>query len=116
MARIEEYNCLLERSRRFLITAEMQVEKGFYDLAAFSLEQSFQLYLKAMLLKLGVDYPRTHSVRKLLELTCRLTDSEEIRRTLSEYAVELGSLEDVHITSKYIPIAWRRLENYTKLL
>ncbi|MEM2882883.1 MAG: HEPN domain-containing protein [Candidatus Bathyarchaeia archaeon] len=37
-------------------------------LAAFSLEQSLQLFLKAKLLERGVEYPRTHSVRKLLEM------------------------------------------------
>ena len=102
MARIEEYNYLLERSRRFLITAEMQIERGFYDLAIYSLEQALQLYLKACLLKLGVDYPRTHSVRRLLELIYRLTGSEGIKRVLVDYAIELGVLEDAYITSRYI--------------
>ncbi len=81
----------------------MQMDKGFYDLAVLSLEQSLQLYLKASLLKLGVDYPRTHSVRKLLELLGELAESEEVRELLSKYAVELGALEDAHITSRYIP-------------
>jgi len=102
VARIEEYNYLLERSRRFLITAEMQIERGFYDLAIYSLEQALQLYLKACLLKLGVDYPRTYSVRRLLELIYRLTSSEDIKRILVDYAIELGVLEDAYITSRYI--------------
>ncbi len=102
LTRFEEYNYLLERSRRFLETAEMQFERGFHDLAVFSLEQALQLYLKACLLKLGVDYPRTHSVRKLLELTYKLTGAEEIKRILTDYAVELGSLEDAYITSRYV--------------
>ena len=92
----------MERSRRFLLTAEMQIERGFYDLAVFSLEQALQLYLKACLLKLGVDYPRTHSVRKILEVIYKLTGSENIRRLLVEYAIELGVLEDAYITSRYI--------------
>jgi HEPN domain-containing protein len=102
LTRFEEYNYLLERSRRFLETAEMQFERGFHDLAVFSLEQALQLYLKACLLKLGVDYPRTHSVRKLLELTYKLTGAEEIKRILTDYAVELGSLEDAYIMSRYV--------------
>jgi len=103
MSKLDEYRLLIERSRRFLETARMQMDKGFYDLAVFSLEQSLQLYLKASLLKLGVDYPRTHSVRKLLELLGELAESEEVRELLSEYAVELGALEDAYITSRYIP-------------
>ncbi len=58
MNKREEYEYLLERSRRFYETALLQIDRGFYDLAAFSLEHSLQLYLKAYLLKLGVDYPR----------------------------------------------------------
>jgi HEPN domain-containing protein len=102
LTRFEEYNYLLERSRRFLETAEIQFERGFHDLAVFSLEQALQPYLKACLLKLGVDYPRTRSVRKLLELIYKLTGTEEIKRILTDYAVELGSLEDAYIMSRYV--------------
>jgi len=61
----EEYEHLLRRSREFYETAILQLEKGFYGLAAFSLEQSLRLFLKAKMLERGVDYPRTHSVRRL---------------------------------------------------
>jgi len=102
LTRTEEFESLLEKSRRFFETALIQSGRGFNDLAAFSLEQSLQLYLKAYLLRAGVDYPRTHSVRKLLELLAETTDSNEIRRLVSKYAVELGSLEDAYITSRYM--------------
>jgi len=102
LTHIEEYKYLLERSRRFLETAELQLDRGFYDLAVFSLEQSLQLYLKAYLLKLGLEFPKTRSVRRLLELIYKVTSSEEIRNALMNYAVELGSLEDAYITSRYV--------------
>ena len=102
MTRRGEYECLVERSRRFYETALMQIGRGFYDLAAFSLEQSLQLYLRACLLKLGLDYPRTRSVRRLLELVYEVTGSEEVRDVLSRFSVELGSLEDAYITSRYV--------------
>lgn len=50
MTEREELKYLFERSRRFFESALMQIERGFYDLAAFSLEQTLQLYLKAHLL------------------------------------------------------------------
>ena len=103
MTRAEEYESLLERSRRFRETASMQIERGFYDLAAFSLEQGLQLYLKACLLRLGVDYPRTHSLRRLLELICKISQSEAIRDLLHKFSVELGALEDAYIVSRYVP-------------
>ncbi|MCD6410017.1 MAG: HEPN domain-containing protein [Candidatus Verstraetearchaeota archaeon] len=102
MARREEYEALLERSKRFYETALMQISKKFYDLAAFSLEQSLQLYLKACLLKLGADYPRTHSVRKLLEHIYKITEHQEINELQSRLSVELGALEDAYIASRYI--------------
>ena len=101
--KLEEYEYLLERSRRFYETALTQIEREFYDLAAFSLEQSLRLYLKACLLKLGMDYPRTHSVRRLLELIHEFTGRREIRELLSKFSVELGALEDVYIMSRYVP-------------
>jgi HEPN domain-containing protein len=110
VTRLEEYEYLLERSRRFLATAELQIDKGFYDLALFSLEQVLQLYLKAVVLRLGVDYPRTHSVRKLLELVYKLTGSDEVEKFFSNYAIELGVLEDAFITSRYIPREYTKEE------
>ena len=110
MTRLEEYRFLVERSRRFMESASIQIDRGFYDLAAFSLEQSLQLYLKACLLKLGADYPRTHSVRKLLELIAEISGREEVRELLNKYSVELGSLEDAYISSRYVAREYTREE------
>lgn len=110
MARFEEHRYLVERSRRFFETALMQIERGFYDLAAFSLEQSLQLFLKACLLKLGVDYPRTHSVRRLLELVAEVSGGDKVRGLLHELAVELGALEDAYISSRYVAREYTREE------
>ncbi len=102
MSKYEELRILLERSRRFYESAIIQIEKGFYDLAAFSLEQSLQLFLKAYLLKLGVDYPRTHSSRKLLEMIYEITKFEVIKDLVQKFSIELAFLEDIYITSRYI--------------
>jgi HEPN domain-containing protein len=102
MSRLEEYRYLLERSKRFYETAVMQIDKGFYDLAAFSLEQSLQLFLEACLLKLGIDYPRTHSVRKLLDIMLKVTGKKEVEDILNRFSLELGALEDAYITSRYV--------------
>jgi HEPN domain-containing protein len=103
MSKLEEYEALLRRSDGFLETALMQARAGMYDLAVFSLEQSLQLFLKATLLRVGSDYPRTHSVRRLLELLTEVTGRSELRELASRYSVELGALEDAYISSRYIP-------------
>ena len=113
MTRRDEVEHLLKRSREFLETAEYQVGKGFYALAAFSLEQSLQLSLKAKMLVRGVDYPRTHSVRALLEMLSDLAPEEEkpsIKHILEKYLLELGILEDAYITSRYVMREYRKEE------
>ncbi|MCG3109918.1 hypothetical protein L3N51_02215 [Metallosphaera sp. J1] len=102
MTKEEEYGHLLDRSKRFYETAIFQLQKGYYDLSASSLEQSLQLFLKAMIVRLGYDYPRTHSIRRLLEIIREITGLDEIARLETRYEVELGLFEDVYITSSYI--------------
>jgi len=105
VSRKEEGKRLLKRSRDFLETAEYQTSKGFYDLATFSLEQTLELFLKAKVLAEGVDYPRTHSVRALLEILSELVAENRksvIKQVLEKYLLELGMLEDSYITSRYV--------------
>lgn len=80
VTRREEEEHLLKRSRNFLETAEYQISKGFYDLAAFSLEQALQPFLKAKILAEGVVYPRTHSVRVILEILSDLVSENKKNR------------------------------------
>ena len=114
MTKKEEENRLLKRSRDFLETAEYQTSKGFYDLAVFSLEQGMQLFLRAKVLAEGVDYPRTHSVRALLEMLSELVPEKKksatIKNILENYLLELGMLEDAYITSKYVMREFTRQE------
>jgi HEPN domain-containing protein len=56
-----------------------------------------------MLLRAGSDYPRTHSVRRLLELLTEVTGRSELRELASRYSVELGALEDAYTSSGCVP-------------
>ncbi len=111
MSRNEEYQYLLRRSKEFYETAFMQIDKGFLGLAALSLEQSLQLFLKAKLLENGLDYPRTHSIRRLLELLAEVIGmpfSQKINQLIDKYSLELALLEDAYVTSRYIPRDFRK--------
>lgn len=101
---------MLRRSDGFYTTALLQAERGMYDLAVFSLEQSLQLYLKAALLKNGVDFPRTHGIRSLLNMLAELTGKEAVKQLQTTYGVELGSLEDAYIVSRYLPRTYTAAE------
>ena len=121
MSREEEEKRLLKRSRGFLETAEYQIGRGFYDLAAFSLEQALQLFLKARLLAEGIDYPRTHSVRALLEILSEVVGEDKkvvIRGVLEKYLMELSVLEDAYIMSRYVMriSACKKLRSFLKRL
>jgi HEPN domain-containing protein len=112
LSKKEEEENLLRRSERFMETADYQLKRGFYDLAVFSLEQVLQLFLKAKLLANGVDYPRTHSVRALLEALMEVAQEERsaIKHILDTYLMDLGVLEDAYITSRYVMRDFRREE------
>jgi len=114
LGRIEEFEVLLRRSESFYVTALLQAERGMYDLAVFSLEQSLQLFLKAALLKKGVDFPRTHGVRRLLNMLAELTGSDEIKQLQTYHGLELGILEDAYIVSRYFPRSYSG-EEFEKL-
>jgi HEPN domain-containing protein len=103
LGRVEEFEVLLRRSESFYVTALLQAERGMYDLAVFSLEQSLQLFLKAALLKEGVEFPRTRGVRRLLSILAELTGSDEIKQLLTSHSLELSILEDAYIVSRYFP-------------
>ncbi|MDT7876988.1 MAG: HEPN domain-containing protein [Candidatus Caldarchaeales archaeon] len=103
MGRVEEFEVLMRRSECFYVTALLQAERGMYDLAVFSLEQSLQLFLKAALLREGVEFQRTHGVRRLLSILAELTGSDEIKQLQTSCSLELGILEDAYIVSRYFP-------------
>ena len=113
MSRKDESKHLLKRSMEFLETADYQISRGLYGIAVFSLEQALQLFLKSKMLVAGVDYPRTHGVRALLEILSELESDKKktsIKQVLSNYLFELGMLEDAYITSRYVMREFSREE------
>jgi len=83
-------------------TYEFHASRSMYALAMFDLEQALQLYVKARLLEEGVAYPRTHSIRRLLELLASVKNDDRLRELVKKYAVELKLLEEAYISSRYV--------------
>ncbi len=97
---------LLARSKMMLEEARDALRKKRYDVAVFLAEQGLRLYLKAQLYRLLGEYPRTHSIRRLLALLAKsLGDGaeEEIARFSREKRPFLSELEDVYIVARYMP-------------
>ena len=109
--RREEVDRLFLRSRKFRDASEFHASRGDFDLAVFNLEQSLQLFMKAKLLELGVDFPKIHSLRRLFRLIGEvLGRGGDFLRFEAEHALEFASLEDAYVTARYFPREFSREE------
>lgn len=107
----EEVDRLLERSRKFRAASEFHFSRGDYDLAVFNIEQSLQLFLKAKLLELGLDFPKVHGLRKLFLLIGEVLGQLNVFKGFeNERSLEFAGLEDAYITSRYFPRDFSRSE------
>ena len=63
----------VEKAKGFEEMAKFNFDKNRYDLTMFCLEQATQIYIKAKLLELIGEFPRTHDLDKAVErVRCRL--------------------------------------------
>lgn len=107
----ETAEILRKRAESFLKNAEELVSKGVYDLAAFNVHQFVEIYLKYKLYVLIGDYPKTHSIKKLLrDIGAAVGKSDEIRKLLENNIDRIGYLEAVYLTSRYIPVEFEKIE------
>jgi HEPN domain-containing protein len=96
----EEAESLRKRSREYIQTYEFHLSHGMYALAMCDLEQALQLNVKASLMEEGVAYPRTHNIRRILEILADVRNDEGLKEVVRKYAVELRLLEESYISSR----------------
>ena len=104
-----EFNTIIEKSRRFFINAERNMEAGFTDICAFSANQSLDLYLKAILLRESGDYPHTHDIKNLLENLLSISNEnvrKKIELILKEKSLVLSLIQDAYLTSRYFSTSY----------
>ena len=75
---------LRRRALAFLKDAEVDYERGDYDLVLFHVEQFLQLYLKYLLYKRLGDSPKSHSLVRLVKDVARVYDSNRLREFYGE--------------------------------
>ncbi len=97
---------LLSRARSYLESARDNVTKGRYDVAAVELEIAAQLAVKALIVKLGFEPPRTHSIRQLLSfiVSNRLLPEEyllEVKEFVQRNRERLILLEHMRTIGQY---------------
>ncbi len=96
----DEAELMRRRAIAFLDVAKYSLKQGNYDVAVFNAEQAAQLYLKAVLLELIGDFPRTHSLIFLLTELKRVNVGE-VEEFLKKNKRGLHILEDAYLTSRY---------------
>ncbi len=96
-----EAEILRKRSFDFLRQARKALEEGAYDVSCFLAEQSLQLYLKSILLKIAGDYPRTHNIRRLIGEISKILGSEELKKFVNINRIRLSLLEDAYLMARY---------------
>ncbi|MFH8080577.1 MAG: HEPN domain-containing protein [Candidatus Aenigmatarchaeota archaeon] len=99
---------LKKRAIDFLENGKRNFKEGKFDLAAFSLEQSVQLFLKYLIFQKKGDYPKTHSLKFLFkEISKYIKDFEKIMKSNIEI---IGDLESAYIGARYLPIEFLKEE------
>lgn len=106
---------LKKRAEEFLKGFKYYFKERDYNLAAFNLEQTAQLYLKYYLFLRLKDYPRTHSLETLLKALTKAYPHKkgQIEKILEKDASIIGDLEQAYLTSRYLPVEFsqRRIKN-----
>lgn len=98
-----DFELLKRRALSFFKDAKSDYERGDYDLVLFHVEQSIQLYLKYLLYKKIGDYPKVHSIVRLLKDVARIYDSKELDDFLNRNLEAIYLLEEAYISSRYLP-------------
>ena len=97
----EEISVFLDRARKFEKLADYSYKEKIYDLAAFQIEQAFQLYIKYILAKETGYFPKTHSLYRLFREVSKI--SKEFEEFYLENEIILKDIEDAYVLSRYFP-------------
>lgn len=122
MVCLVSFDLLKKRALSFLRDAKTDFENGDYDLVLFHVEQFVQLYSKYLMYRKIGDYPKTHSLMRLLNEIVKIYSGCGLKELLNEYLEAFYLLEESYISSRYLPreydrnIAFRILNLSEKLL
>ncbi|MCD5396125.1 MAG: HEPN domain-containing protein [Candidatus Pacebacteria bacterium] len=113
---------LLKKAEAFLEDAQYDIKTKKWFLAAFHLEQTCQLYLKYYLFLKLRRFPKTYSLKDLLEGIGKAYKKEkEVQKFIKENADVIGNLEQAYITARYLPVEFfeeqiKNMEEFTQNL
>jgi HEPN domain-containing protein len=99
-----EVELFLKRAKNFLDGAKERYQKEDWDLTCFMTEQSVQLLIKATILEIGGEVPKTHSIRKLFGLLYQLTKNDVFKYDRKA----LIFLESAYLNSRYFSFVYEK--------
>jgi HEPN domain-containing protein len=102
MSSFDDSLFLKRRAQSFLENAKRNLEENNIDLAAFSVEQSVQLFLKFILFQKKGDYPKTHSLKVLFKEISNFIP--EFKKLFEDNLQLIGNLESAYIGARYLPM------------
>jgi len=100
----EEIELFLKRARNFMDGAKERFQKEDWDLTCFMAEQSVLILLKAIILEMGGEIPKTHSIRKLFGILYHLTKDEVFKYDRKA----LIFLESAYLNSRYFSFVYEK--------
>jgi len=99
----EEIEFLKKRSKEFYENAKELFKKDKFNLSAFNLEQSCQLFLKYLIGKKIGDWPKTHYLDELIKELAKAYRKKIILEYFQKNELFFENLTDAYFTSRYLP-------------
>lgn len=95
---------LKRNALKFLEEAQESLKRGDYAFTMLFVEQAVQLALKYLLAKRFGDFPKTHSLKLLFELT----GDDELMTFYRENVDLIREIELAYIASRYIDVEYTK--------
>ena len=99
----EEISFLKERAKEFWERADEDFQKNRFNLCALDIEQAVQIWLKYLIAIKAGDFPKTHYLDDLINEVTNIYETEEVLKFYKGNILQIRSLEDAYITSRYFP-------------
>jgi HEPN domain-containing protein len=101
VSRYDDAARLCRRALRYLESARLNMDRGFYDVSATNCEIAAELLLKSTILFLGANYPQTHNLRDLLSVIDSLMPELGVKDFVRRFRKELKDVESDRIEGQY---------------
>lgn len=85
----------LNKAKEYLNASRLLFSNSSYNASSLASEVSAQLAIKALLIKLGIEVPRTHEIRKLLSIIYDKLKIDEVMIFMRENRKDLIILENI---------------------